>query len=129
MGFEPTPVFTDQNTPMISLYFKLESGALDRSATLTSYSFLILFLYFKKIKKSFNRHNQREFQPNEISIGKLSERQVFQLKIILIRPQSHPEVNLEKKFKTLSFLKIYRLKIRLELFERKRWLQNRQLKR
>ncbi len=35
MGFEPTPVFTDQNAHFVSLYFKLESGALDRSATLT----------------------------------------------------------------------------------------------
>ena len=31
VGFEPTPTFVDQNTQKITL----ESGALDRSATLT----------------------------------------------------------------------------------------------
>ena len=32
VGFEPTPTYVDQNTQK----FSLESGALDRSATLTS---------------------------------------------------------------------------------------------
>ncbi len=36
VGFEPTPVYTDQNSHYSNVsYLKLESGALDRSAILS----------------------------------------------------------------------------------------------
>ena len=35
VGFEPTPTYVDQNTPVTERVLALESGALDRSAILT----------------------------------------------------------------------------------------------
>ena len=51
VGFEPTPVFTDQNTHL-KVLIKLESGALDRSATLTSYKLPLQLLFKVMIKSS-----------------------------------------------------------------------------
>ena len=44
VGFEPTPTFVDQNTP-VRKSFTLESGALDRSAILTCQFRKILSTY------------------------------------------------------------------------------------
>ena len=44
VGFEPTPVYTDQNSHYRNVsYLKLESGALDRSAIL---SYILYYLHF-----------------------------------------------------------------------------------
>ena len=39
VGFEPTPSFEDQKSQIIEKGISLESGALDRSAILTSYKY------------------------------------------------------------------------------------------
>jgi hypothetical protein len=51
VGFEPTPVYTDQNSHYLYnvSYLKLESGALDRSAILSDN--IILFKYLFQIKQ------------------------------------------------------------------------------
>ncbi len=51
VGFEPTPAFADQNTHLAyKLCFKLESGALDRSATL-SYKIKFINILLKSIQE------------------------------------------------------------------------------
>ena len=56
VGFEPTPTFVDQNTPVWKS-FTLESGALDRSANLTC--------HFKKYIKYLFEVNQDELKTAE----------------------------------------------------------------
>jgi hypothetical protein len=41
VGFEPTPVYTDQNTHINVKFYQLESGALDRSAMLSYINLLV----------------------------------------------------------------------------------------
>ncbi|KRZ86114.1 hypothetical protein T08_2338 [Trichinella sp. T8] len=49
VGFEPTPVYTDQNTQYLAGKLSLESGALDRSATLNFtllLAFILTFMFY-----------------------------------------------------------------------------------
>ena len=59
MGFEPTPTFVDQNTPVWKS-FTLESGALDRSANLTC--------QFMKIIKYLLKRNPSSLRPGVINL-------------------------------------------------------------
>jgi hypothetical protein len=63
VGFEPTPAFADQNTHFyVKLCFKLESGALDHSATL-SYEYYDRYLKFIYSSLSFkNNANHLSYQ-------------------------------------------------------------------
>ena len=54
MGFEPTPTFVDQNTP-VRKSFTLESGALDRSAILTCQIRKILSTYLRKGRENVEK--------------------------------------------------------------------------
>ena len=58
VGFEPTPTFVDQNTPVWKS-FTLESGALDRSANLTC--------QFMKMIKYLLSRNPTSMRPGEIN--------------------------------------------------------------
>ncbi|KRZ58215.1 hypothetical protein T02_15117 [Trichinella nativa] len=53
VGFEPTPVYTDQNTQYLAGKLSLESGALDRSATL----FMFYGIYAMRDLNSASLHD------------------------------------------------------------------------